>query len=168
MKKKDVLTYIENYDHRKDWYYEGNISTNIVNFLISKKYDIISHNSEDIRKKGIDIIAINSQGIKELIEIKGYPTEYHTKDKKKGHPKVTNPKLQATHWFSEVILSSIYNYEKYEGEKVILALGLPNQQRYHELLKKVQPFFTDFDIDVKIYFVDINGTIIIKNLNSRL
>ncbi len=50
------------------------------------------------------------QGQQEIIEVKGYPTTVHTKGKDKGKPKPTNPKLQAKHWFSEALLSSIFNY----------------------------------------------------------
>lgn len=112
MAKKQKLVFIKDYDHKNDWYYEGNISRAIVAYLEKNVYKVLSHNSDNIRNRGVDIIAVDTNGIKELIEVKGYPTEHHTKGDRKGHPKVTKPRLQSTHWFSEAILCSIYNYEK--------------------------------------------------------
>ena len=40
-------------------------------------------------------------------------------------------------------------------------------ERYKELQSKVEDFFTDHNIDIKIYFVDKNGHVTIENLNSK-
>ncbi|MFN3444417.1 MAG: hypothetical protein ACK44D_01635 [Bacteroidia bacterium] len=142
MKKKVNISFIEKYDHTVDWYYEGNISKAIVTYLKSSGYEIRKDNSDKIRARGEDIIAISGDGIKEIIEVKSYPTEYHTKGNKIGHLKSTPPRLQAEHWFSDVILSSINNYLKHKRQKgkFRLALGFPNMDRYKELKLKVEAF----------------------------
>lgn len=169
MAKKTPLTFIPNYNHHSDWYHEGQVSSTIVKYLLGKGYRIQKDNSHNTRARGEDIIAISPTGIKEVIEVKGYPTEYYTMGDKKGQPKKTSPKLQATHWFSEVILSSVYNYLKHKNEgKFCLALGLPKMNRYSELKNKVEDFFTDHNIDIKLYLVDESRNITIENLNSLI
>ncbi len=168
MKGKTTLEFIENYDHKSDWYFEGQISHAIVRSLKNLGYQILKDNSDNTKARGEDIIAVSPNGITEIIEVKGYPSEYHTKGKQIGHPKPTKPKQQAKHWFSEVILSSIYNYAKHNDKgDFILVLGLPKMERYKELQSKVEDFFTDHNIDIKIYFVDKNGHVTIENLNSK-
>ncbi len=150
-----------------EWFYEGNISKCLVDYLIKNGYKIIKDNSNKISDKGEDIIA-SIKGQQEIIEVKGYPTTYYVRGLKKGQPKPTNPKLQAKHWFSEALLSSIFNHQRQKGkEKFKLALAFPLTERDKELVGKVEDFFTDNNIDFKVYFVDEKGTITIDNLNRN-
>ena len=156
-----------NYNYQNDWFYEGQISKKLVTYFKSKGYSILKDNSENISTRGEDII-ISYQGQQEIIEVKGYPTTVHTKGLKKGQPKPTNPKLQAKHWFSEALLSSYFNYQRHKKcGNFRLALALPLTDRYKELISKVEEFFTDNNINIKIYFVDENGAVTIDNLNRN-
>jgi Holliday junction resolvase-like predicted endonuclease len=154
-------------NHINEWFYEGRISKCLVEYLIKNGYEIIKDNSDNIYAKGEDIIA-SRKGLQEIIEVKGFPTTYYAKGPKKGQPKPTKPKLQAKHWFSDALLSSIFNYQKQKGnKKFILALALPLNERYKELISSVEDFFTDNGIDFKVYFIDENGFVFIDNLNRN-
>lgn len=96
------------YNHQDDWFYEGQISKKLVSYFIKNGYTVLKDNSDKISARGEDII-VSIKGQQEIIEVKGYPTTVHTKGKDKGKPKPTNRKLQAKHWFSEALLSSIFN-----------------------------------------------------------
>ncbi len=159
---------MNNYDHTIDWYYEGQISSKLAEHLQSKGFEILKDNSKNIRARGVDIIAVKD-GITELIEVKGYPTDFYTKGEKKGLPKKTNPKLQAEHWFSEVLLSTIYNYQKYQTNKqnLQLAIAFPLFDRYTDIIKNTSDFFIDFRIDIKVYFINEKGLIMENNLNKK-
>jgi Holliday junction resolvase-like predicted endonuclease len=151
---------VTNYTHVNDWDYEGNISRRIVRYLKSKGYQVLKDNSDNCRARGEDIIAVSPEGIKEVIEVKGYPTEFHTKGEKLGQRKPTNPKLQAGHWFQEALGSSINNHSKHVGRgKFVLGLGLPFVERYEQLIRKAQPFFIDNHIELKIYLVPPMGKV---------
>ena len=93
--------------------------------------------------------------------MKGYPSKFHVNTEKKGSEKTTKPKQQAKHWFSEVIMSCIYNYGKFKDKfnNIQLAVGLPNNETNLTLIKKVSDFFIDFKIHIKIYLVSKNGAI---------
>lgn len=144
---------MSDYNHKIDWYYEGNVSKAIVAFLKLQDYKIIKDNSSKISERGEDIIASKNETTL-IIEVKGYPTEFHTKGKNKGQKKNTNPKLQAKHWFSEGLFALMKSYSKYTDTKIEIALGLPKHQRYDELLEMVKAFFTEHRIGLKIFFVD--------------
>lgn len=153
------------YDHTTDWYYEGNVSSKLVEYFVKQGFKIEKDNSNNIRARGADII-ISKRESKEAIEVKGYPTTLYTKGEDKGKPKPTNPKLQAKHWFSEAFLSSIFNYRQLKNAKPIkISLGFPRFERYEELIAKVEDYFTDNHIDIKVYFVLENGSISVTNLN---
>ncbi len=104
---------MNNYNYQNDWFYEGQVSKKLVEYLKNNGFKILKDNSDNIRVKGEDIIA-NQEGQNEIIEVKGYPTTFYTSGTKKGLPKKTKPKLQAKHWFSEALISTIFNYQKHK------------------------------------------------------
>ena len=158
---------INEFDHKIDWFYEGNVSKKLVEYLKNNDYKIAKDNSDNIKAKGIDIIGIKN-GITELIEVKGFPSNYYVNGKNKGKIKQTKPKQQAKHWFSEVLLSCIYNYGNYKEiyENIQLAIAFPKKDRYFELINGVSEFFTDNKISIKVYFIDKDGKITTENLNQ--
>jgi len=103
---------MKEFDHQSDWFFEGQISRKLVAYLITNGYEILKDNSVNVKARGEDIIAIRN-GIKEVIEVKGYPSEFYTSGQKKGQKKPTRPRLQSKHWFSESILTSLNNYRKH-------------------------------------------------------
>ncbi len=158
---------MKQYDHTKDWYYEGSISAKLVEYFKNEGNIIEKDNSQNIRTRGADIV-ISKGPYKEAIEVKGYPTTIHTQGANKGKPKSTNPKLQAKHWFSEAILSCFFNYKELKNDSQLrVSLGFPKFDRYEEIIYKVEDYFTDQDIDFKVYFVSENGTVSVTNLNRK-
>lgn len=159
------------YNHREDWFYEGKVSGILVAYLKRKGYKIIKDNSEKISQQGIDIVAISSEGVTELIEVKGYPTEFYTRSANKGKPKKTKPKLQAKHWFSEAILSCMFNYSKYSSHgttRLCLAFPLDESGRYRELISKVEDYYAAYAIDFRVYFISKEGNVLVDNLNKTM
>ena len=155
------------YNHQNDWFYEGQISKKLVEYFSKNGYIILKDNSDKISSKGEDII-VSIEGQQEIIEVKGYPTTVYTKGKDKGKPKPTNPKLQAKHWFSEALLSSILNYQRQKvKDNFKLAIAFPLIARYKELIKRVEDYFTDNNLNFKVYFVDESGDVTIDNLNRN-
>jgi hypothetical protein len=156
---------MENYNHKDDWFFEGQISSRLITYLRKHDYKIIKDNSHNISEHGADIIAKSPTGVTEVIEVKGYPTAFYTNGNKKGEPKRTNPKLQAKHWFSEAILSCMFNYSKHTDKgKFRLGLAFPLHERYKELISKVENYYTVHQIDFMVYFIDEIGNVTIDNL----
>lgn len=158
----------ENADQFNEWFSEANVSRSVVKFLEQSGYEILKNNSEKISDRGADIIA-KEGGKVEVIEAKGYPTEYHMRSDKKGQKKTTNPKLQAGHWFSDAIFSCIKNHTKYRYSGTVLyGIALPYNERYEQLISSVEEYFTDHNLNMRIYFVKQTGEIFISNLNKKL
>lgn len=158
---------MKEFDHRTDWFFEGQISGKLVSYLILNGYEILKDNSGNVKARGEDIIAIKN-GIKEVIEVKGYPSEFYTSGEKKGQKKKTRPEDQAKHWFSECLYSCLKNYYKHKGnEDYIVAMAFPLHARYFELIANVEDFFTDFNVNLKVYCIDKDGDVTISNLNRN-
>ena len=156
---------MSDYNHKTDWYYEGNISQAIVSFVKLQNYKVIKDNSAKISKRGEDIVA-SKDGTTLIIEVKGYPTEFHTKGLNKGRKKNTNPKLQAKHWLSKGLFTLMRCYSKYRGKQIEIALGLPHMPRYIELIETIKPFFIDNEIILKIFFVDQHNVVTERIIND--
>lgn len=112
------------FDH---WFWEGNIQSKIVNYLMTQNYRICSVADTATHQQGIDIIA-EQNGKNLWVSVKGYP---------KGTDK-TNPSSQAVHWFKHAIFDIIQYREK--DKNVLLAVALPDYPRYHTLTKKISWF----------------------------
>jgi Holliday junction resolvase len=110
--------------------------------------------NENKRQKGPDIIAEKNQE-QLVIEVKGYPSKYYVRGKKKGKLKPTPPELQATHWFAEAILSVLL--KKSENSKIKIAIGLSDFEKYRELIEKIK--FVRRKIGIEFYLVRENGQI---------
>ena len=154
------------YDHKSDWYYEGNISRTLVNHFTKIGFTVLKDNSDNIKERGVDIIIEDSTSYI-IMEVKGYPTRFHTKGINKGKPKVTKPEYQAKHWFNEVIMTTLLNYNKFRGKPNLkLAIGLPKYETYEKLLNNIQDYFSDNKLEFKVYFVDENSKVEEQNLKT--
>lgn len=150
---------------KDDWFNESKISSALVKYLKMQGYKILKDNSGNIQSKGIDII-VEKDGIRELIEVKGYPSIYYVNEKKQNQVKKTSPYLQSTHWFDGCLSSTIKNHKEKAFD--VLAMAFPACARYEQLMYIRQPFFTDNNADVRIYFVKEDGSVVIDNMNRRL
>ncbi len=146
---------------------EGAVYAHLITYLKQNKYKIINDNSEDEIKKSHHIVAVSKTGRKEVIEVKSNYTERHD-GLKKEQEKKTDLKQQAKYWFSEALLSSFVNFGRYSiSGKVTLALGVPDTERYQQIIEKVQEYFTANNLNLKVYMVADDGKVKVHNLNEN-
>lgn len=160
------------WSHKNDWFYEGNVSRVLVEYLESQSYKCNKDNSNNIHAHGADII-VSKNGIKEVIEVKGYPSDKHAKGNKKGEPKLsTSPQSQVKHWLADCLRSTFSNYKKHKekGCELQLAICFPDDDKgdYRKLIDEIKPFFSDGNLGIKVYFVNKEGKVNIDNLNTNL
>lgn len=139
-----------------DWFWEGNLQEKISVYLQKQGFDVIT---ADTRKKttGADIIGTKSnEGI--IVEVKGWPSDKYMDGGKQGQPKPTRPTLQAKHWLSEVFLAIVRRKLEYPNH--ILAIGLPEHERYLSLLSEIR--WATEKLDIKVFIVKENGQVIEK------
>jgi hypothetical protein len=106
------------------WFWEGNVQLKVVEFLAAQKYQIRSVADTATYQRGIDIVA-EGDGKELWVTVKGYP---------KGTDR-TNPSLQASHWFKQVIFDVI-EYRQRDRD-VSIAVALPDYPRYRGMSKKI-------------------------------
>ncbi len=141
------------WDYKDEWFEETNIGIVIRDYLIKNGHKIIKFN-EDKKQKGHDMITIK-EGIKTVVEFKGYPSDKYVSGVNKGKKKPTSPNLQAKHWFSEALLSLIL--AKCNDWDIVIAMGLPKFRKYEELVKKIEPLREK--IGLKCYLVSNTGKV---------
>lgn len=143
---------------------EEALKSYLFRYLKGQKYKIVN-DAIDISFDEGHIIAISRSGRKELIEVKGYPC----RDVLKNTIKKADAKQQARSWFSEALLALFMHFGRYGWNgKITLALCLPNTERYHQIIKNVQGYFTANNLNLKVYLVNEDGTVEIQNLNENL
>ena len=144
----------DKWSYENEWFEETNISRKIRDYLKETGHEITRFN-DDKKQKGHDIEAVKN-GVKTIIEVKGYPSEYYVGTEKQGTKKPTHPNLQAKHWFSEALLSLLL--AKCEAwDEVTIAMGLPRFPKYEELIIRIAPLIEK--IGIRFYFVDESGTV---------
>lgn len=149
-----------------EWYSEEYIRTCIVKYLKQNGYKIQKSGSTEPDNKSI---VASKFFRKEIIEVKGYPKGYFDQTIVKGLSKNSSSSHQAKHWFSEALLNSLTNFGYYySGENVVLAIGLPNVERYKAIIERVNDYFTLNNLSFKIYLVNEDGMVEVSNLNSAI
>ncbi len=106
------------------WFWEGNVQSKVINFLVSQKYHIRSVADTASHQTGIDIIA-EKNGKKLWVSVKGYP---------RGTEK-TNASTQSRHWFIHAIFDIIEYRER--DKEAFLAVAFPDFPSYRNLAKKI-------------------------------
>lgn len=128
----------------ENWFWEGNVQSKVVNYLVSEGYSIRSVADTASRQRGVDIIAEkNGQAL--WVSVKGYP---------KGTEK-TKPSTQAGHWFTHVIFDIIKYREN--NPELQLAIAIPDFPRYRSLSENITWF--KIAANFKYFWVTENGTV---------
>jgi len=117
----------DNVEKSTDWFWEGNIQSKIIEYLVSNKCQILSVADTESRQTGIDITA-KKNGLNIWISVKGYPRETEK----------TKALTQAGHWFKDVIFD-VLRYRQ-DDAKIIIGVGLPDFPRYRNLASSISWF----------------------------
>lgn len=110
-----------------NWFWEGNVQSKVINFLVSQKYHIRSVADTASHQTGIDIMA-EKNGKKLWVSVKGYP---------QGTER-TNASTQSRHWFKQAIFDIIEYRER--DKEALLAVAFPDFPSYRNLSKKITWF----------------------------
>ncbi len=136
-----------------DWFWEGNVQQRLAIYFQNLGYDVTTADTFS-KSRGIDITARRkSQEV--LIEVKGYPSDKYADGDKQGRPKKTQPTLQAHHWFSDALITVIRRKSK--SPNSIIAIGLPEFNRYLKLIEETKWAFEKLEIHV--FFVKQSGEV---------
>ncbi len=147
-----------------DWFSEEFISQSVIKFLKANGYKI---QKEYASERGEKLISASRYFKKELIEVKGFPTSYFSNDINKAPLKNSSVAHAAKNWFSEALFNSFMNFGNYySNENVVVAMALPNVERYQIIIKRLQDYFTLNDLYFKIYMVNEDGDVEVSNLNE--
>lgn len=129
----------------KPWYWEGNVQSAVVRFLVSNGFMIRRVADTLSREQGKDVVAVSSLGLELWVSIKGRPA---------GTPR-TSPHLMARHYFADALHDILCWRE--EDESVALALALPDFVTYRNRADKLARRF--IELKASILWVFENGKV---------
>ena len=149
-----------------EWYSQEYISKSVTNYLKQNGYKIYKPNASE--NNSLSIVA-SKYFKKELIEVKGFPKAYFTHTAANGITKNSSVVQTAKHWFSDALFNSFTNFgQYYSGDNILLAMALPNVDRYQAIISRVHDYFTLNNLSFKIYLVNEDGYVEVLNLNDRI
>ena len=162
-----VLNISTTVNTNSNWYSEEFISNSLVAYLKESGYKIHKDLYNKMPDKIDTIITASKFFSKEIIEIKGYPADFYTTNNKEV-PKHISHVNHAKKWFSEALLNSFVNFGKYySNDSAVVAMALPNVDRYITIIEKVQDYFSMNNLYFKIYLVNQDGQVEVSNLNKK-
>ncbi|MDX9864086.1 MAG: hypothetical protein RBT34_04700 [Anaerolineaceae bacterium] len=131
----------------EDWFWEGNVQSDIVKFLVSQGCQIRSVADTASHQRGIDIMA-EQNGKNLWVSVKGYP---------RGTAK-TRASVQAGHWFKHAIFDIIEYRER--DKDALLVVAFPDYPRYRKLAKMIS--WLQSAADFKYYWLKETGEISVE------
>ena len=158
-----VLNISSTINTNSDWYSEEFISNSLVTYLKESGYKIHKDLYNKMPDKIDTIITASKFFSKEIIEVKGYPSVFY-KTNNMEVPKHISQVNHAKKWFSEALLNSFVNFS---NDSAIVAMALPNVDRYITIIEKVQDYFSMNNLYFKIYLVNQDGQVEVSNLNKK-
>ena len=146
-----------------DWFWEGNVVAQIVNFLHETGWTI-EHVANTQKFESGDDIRATRNGETLIVEVKGYPSDVYMQGKKKGQPKPKGTrKSQINRWFGALLLTALLRQSDNPG--ALVAMALPDLPEYQSLLQKTAVSLQKLDLIILIVYG--NGRIEVKNDHSQ-
>ncbi len=131
----------------RPWYWEGNVQSRIVDFLIAHGCAVQSAADTASRQQGKDIIATRQDNRTLWVTVKGFP------EKSKN--------TQARHWFA----GALHDLARYRDEdaRAVLAMGLPHGFTTYESLIRRNAAVRKF-LGYSVYWVSADGAVTVDHV----
>lgn len=140
----------------------------LLHHLKQKGYKLLKDDAMIVPEKKEGVLAAVRHGKKELIDVKALSEFYSVTEIREEHPGITDQLLHSIQSVAEALFFSFIHFGRYfKGEKMTLALALPATQRYRQILEKLEDYFTENNLDFKVYLVALSGEVQERNLNHK-
>ncbi len=139
-----------------------------MHYLKQKGYKLLKDDAMIVPEKKEGVLAAIRFGKKELIDVKSLSEFYPVTEIKDAHTGLTDHLLHSIQSVAEGLFFSFIHFGRYfRGEKITPALALPDTQRYRQILEKLDDYFTENNLDFKVYLVAPGGEVQERNLNQK-
>lgn len=137
-------------------------------YLKQNGYKPVKEDAEFVKEHKGDLLVVTRHGRKELIDVRGLSAFSAVFEKEKEALSITDHLLHSVQSLAEAMLYSFIHFGRYfKGEKITSSLALPDTDRYRQILKNLGDYFTENNLDFKIYLVAQNGRVQERNLNEK-
>lgn len=150
-----------------EWHTDDFICNCLIKYLKKNGYKVHEEKERITTGKTEKIITASKFFTKEIIGIKGSPRGTDRSSLLKVFDKNSSSPL-AKNWFYDSLFNSLINFGKYySDENAVLAMALPNVERYKAIIDKVREYFTVNNLYFKLYLVNENSEVEAFNLNEK-
>jgi hypothetical protein len=140
----------------------------LLHFLKQAGYKLVKDDDDLVRESKGQLLVVTRHGRKEAIDIRGLSTFAAKVEKEKEQTTITDHLLHSVQFLADALLSSFLIFGKYfKGQKMTSALALPDTVRYRQIMEKLEDYFSENNLDFKIYLVAQNGGVLERNLNRK-
>ncbi|MFC5260946.1 hypothetical protein ACFPJ1_02395 [Kribbella qitaiheensis] len=116
------------------WPHEVAVQGALVGWLVRDNWRILRVADTEAQEQGTDVIA-DRDGVRLMVEVKGYPGSTYGRGPKAGEPKPTPSTLQASHWLATALLRAMRMRGADQDSRIVIAL--PDATRYGALLSEI-------------------------------
>jgi hypothetical protein len=140
----------------------------LLHHLKQKGYKLLKDDAMIVPEKKEGVLAAVRHGKKELIDVKALSEFYPVTEIREEHTGITDQLLHSIQSVAEALFFSFIHFGRYfKGEKMTPALALPDMRRYRQILEKLEDYFTENNLDFKVYLVALSGEVQELNLNQK-
>lgn len=136
------------------WFSERNVKAAVVRHLAGERWHIRRVADTASRERGVDVEA-DRDGVRMLVEVKGYPASTYARGDRAGQPKSTPAPLQARAYFSHALLSGVLMRNDDAEARVVLTF--PEMDTYRHLGERAEGPLSQAGIE--IWLVDESGSL---------
>ena len=134
------------------------VQAQVVEFLRVKGWTIDRQADTATKERGIDVEA-SRDGVTLACEVKGYPSRGYADPRRAGEVKPTSPSVQARHWYSQAILTSMLTRHDHPNYEVVIVV--PEAATYRALHDRTAESLAR--VDVRVWFVREDGSVDISS-----
>jgi len=136
----------------------------LLDHLVQKGYKIVSQADGEAARGMQHVIAISKFATKETIGLRRHPASGTAPSCRASLG--AHFELQTRNWFADAFIATISLGRYMAGSKAVTAIAMPDTVRSRRIVEKLQAYFTENGLDMKVYLVGEDGIVTEQYLNT--
>lgn len=147
------------WSREQDWFWEGHVQARVLEYMQTQEgFTILSPGQPVAVEQGVEIVAeraVMDRPFHRLVNVRGWPSQVHTRGALAGQPRTTRPEVIARGWIAQAIFDLALS--RGADPDLDLALALPTMAGYIRYLQRLRWFLSS--ARVSVYLVSQEGRV---------
>ena len=149
------------WNREQDWFWEGNIQTNLLDYMQNEEgFTILSTSDPVSAEQGVEIVAERTQddrSVHRLVSVLGWPSTVYTRGALAGQSRTSRPEPVARNWIAQAVFDLALG--RGADHDLDLCLGLPAMGSYIRYIQRLRWFLSA--ARVTVYMVSQEGRVFV-------